>query len=278
MGYCKYCGKEAGFLQNQHPACAEKYEAGRTSILQLARSCAIKKCDLFEVSKKINAIARDAFISPAGLQSVLVDAWEQTVRETLANHLLSREEEDLLSNYKNFFGLDQDDLDKNGVHSVLVKAAVLREITEGKIPDRLAISGNLPSNFQKDETLVWLFREVKYYEPRLKFIHPPSYQGAGIDIAKGVYYPVGGFKGRSIGLIQNVRKDSGFLGISNKNLYFSGKSQSLRLEFSRIGTFSAYEDGIAIRLAAPNARTQIFKTGDGWFTYNLLMSLAKVAM
>ena len=279
MGACKFCGQDAGFLKNAHPACQEKHASGCAKIEKLATACATDQSDLFDAKKKIAAVAMGAFITPAILKSLLIHAWEQAVRLALCNSLVSQAQEDRLVNYKNFFGLEQEDLDDHGVFTALIKAGILRELSEGKLPNRIMEAGNLPSNFQKDETLVWLFKEVRYFEPlintRNSSGNPAGYPGPGIDLPKGVYYPAGSFTGRPVGFLLNLWIDIGFLGISNKNLYFSGKSQSFRLEFSRIGLFSAYDDGIAIRQAAPNANPQIFKTGDGWFTYNLLMSLAK---
>ena len=45
----------------------------------------------------------------------------------------------------------------------------------------------------------------------------------------------------------------------------------------RIVSFTPYTDGIGVQRDALTAKPQSFVTGDGWFTYNLVTNLAKLA-
>jgi hypothetical protein len=40
--------------------------------------------------------------------------------------------------------------------------------------------------------------------------------------------------------------------------------------------FNKFTDGIAVFRDASTAKPQIFVTGDGWFTYNLVTNLARL--
>lgn len=55
-------------------------------------------------------------------------------------------------------------MDKKRAYTRFIKGAVLREIMEGKVPQRFKLSTPLPLNFQKSESLVWAFSDVDYYE------------------------------------------------------------------------------------------------------------------
>jgi hypothetical protein len=94
---------------------------------------------------------------------------------------------------------------------------------------------------------------------------------------KGVYYHVGGFRGRSIQTHGFEQVDRGAFGVTSKNLYFAGPQKTLRIPYPKVISFDPYSDGIGIHRDASNARPQIFVTGDGWFTYNLVVNLAKLA-
>ena len=78
--------------------------------------------------------------------------------------LLSLDEENALAKYAAHFGLTQQDLDGNGVQASLVQAAVIREVTQGIVPQRQQLSGHVPFNLMKSEQLVWVIQDVDYLE------------------------------------------------------------------------------------------------------------------
>ena len=55
-----------------------------------------------------------------------------------------------------------------------------------------------------------------------------------------------------------------------------GSRKKFRVRYDRIVSFDPYEDGFGIMRDAQIAKTQVFRTGDGWFTYNLAASLAQM--
>ena len=48
------------------------------------------------------------------------------------------------------------------------------------------------------------------------------------------------------------------------------------MSYHRIVDFEPYTDGFGIMRDAQTANPQAFKTGDGWFAYNLAVSLAQM--
>ena len=95
---------------------------------------------------------------------ILIRAWEAAVKGALEDGLLSLHEENALAKYADHFGLGQHDLDRNGVQTSLVQAAVIRDLTRGAIPKRQRVSGNVPFNLMKSEQLVWLIQGVDYLD------------------------------------------------------------------------------------------------------------------
>ena len=86
------------------------------------------------------------------------------VEGTLEDGLLSLDEENALARYADYFSLTQQDLDRKGVQTSLVQAAVIRDVTQSIIPQRQQVSGHVPFNLMKSEQLVWVIQSVDYLE------------------------------------------------------------------------------------------------------------------
>jgi len=274
MGKCQFCGKDAGFLRSVHKECKQAHDEGTTRILEMASRAAVSQTDFSTLQEILRNIASASFINDQLLRDLLARAWDTAVSQALEDGVLSKAEEHALVAFNDHFSLPTDILDKNGAYTRVVKAAILRDILDGNIPQRVQIEGTLPFNFQKGEALVWLFQNVPYYEPRTRTTYSGGYSGVSLRIAKGVYYRVGGFRGNPVVTTQTVLVDRGTLGITNKHIYFAGETKSFRIRYDKIVSFTPYSDGIAIQRDASSAKPQILVTGDGWFTYNLITNLA----
>lgn len=276
MGYCQHCGKPAGFLKTKHSECAEKNRQGREAMIEEITSSIIKNEKYTVLSAKLDRIAANCYISDSGKIEALILGLNNVVSQFLEDGLLSEEEERRLENFKDHFDLSIAELNANGSWTKLVKAAILRDLFEGKIPQRIEILDRLPFNFQKGETIIWLFQRVKYYEEKTRKEYRGGHQGFSIRIVKGVYYRAGAFRGYPVETSRIVYVDTGLLGITNKHIYFSGSKKSFRVQYNKIVSFTPYDDGIGIHREAASAKPQIFVTGDGWFSYNLISNLGKM--
>ena len=77
---------------------------------------------------------------------------EAAAEGTLEDGLVSLDEENVLEKYASHFALTQQDLDGNGAQTSLVQAAVIRDVTQGIVPQRQTITGAVPFNLMKSET------------------------------------------------------------------------------------------------------------------------------
>ena len=48
------------------------------------------------------------------------------------------------------------------------------------------------------------------------------------------------------------------------------------MRYDRIVSFDPYDDGFGIMRDAQTAKPQAFRTGDGWFPYNLAVNLSQM--
>jgi len=277
MPKCDLCGQDAGFLRKRHKECQAKLDAGSAKIKDLAADAALKGAPPDSFAPQLRAVASESFISTDEIPTLLAAGYESAVATVLEDDVLTEQEEKSLEAFTEAMSLTQQQLDAGGAFTRVIKAAVIREVLEGKIPQRLNVSGTLPFNFQKGEMLIWVFQGVTYCEARTSVSYQGSFQGVSVRVAKGLYYRTGGFRGHPVPTTQTLPVDSGILGVTNKHLYFSGSKKSFRVAYKKIVTFDAYSDGVGIQRDASSAKPQIFLTGDGWFVYNLASNLAKLA-
>ena len=93
---------------------------------------------------------------------------------------------------------------------------------------------------------------------------------------KGVYYHASGFKGHAIDRTERVHVDTGLVAVTTKQIYFSGSRKAFRIPYAKIVSFELFTNGLVIMKDGVSAKPQIFVTHDGWFTYNLVMNLARL--
>lgn len=277
MGDCLYCAKPAGIFRKRHKECESKYLAGKTLFLEQVVSAAQALLPLEALEAKCEEIRAEYYLRENDVRPLLVQGWESAVNRAFEDGVLSEEEEGNLVSVQKQWSLNQDELDINGVFTKVVKGGVLRDLMEGEIPDRISVEGGLPFNFQKSEKLIWVFQDTNYYEEKIRREFVGGSQGVSIRVAKGLYYRVGAFKGRSVTHDETVHAGTGMLAVTNKHLYFGGGSgKSFRIRLNKIVSFEAYSDGIGIMRDAATAKPQSFSTGDGWFTYNLIQNAANL--
>ena len=200
---------------------------------------------------------------------IQIRASEASVEETLEDGLLTLDEENTLTKYTGYFSLDQQDLDRNGVQTSLVQAAVLRDVTQGIIPKRQRVNGAVPFNLMKSEQLVWVIQGVDYLETVVRRERRGSSQGLSIRVARGLYHRPSAFRSRPIEWEETVHADTGMLGLTTKHIYFAGSRKRFRVRYDRMVAFEPFSDGSGIMRDAQTARPQTFRTGDGWFAANL---------
>ena len=158
----------------------------------------------------------------------------------------------------------------------MIQAAVIRDIAEGVVPQRQNIQGRVPFNLMKSEQLVWVMDGVDYLEVVTRRERRGISHGLSIQVARGVYYRPGTFRSRSVEWEETVHQDTGLLGFTTTHIYFSGPRKKFRVRYDRIVDFEPFSDGFGLMRDAQTAKPQSFRTGDGWFAYNLAVNLAQL--
>jgi hypothetical protein len=275
MGNCRFCGEPVGILRSTHKECFNKFETAKVQILDIIVKSFHESHPFDSIDIQIKNISNTNFINQELMRQLIIKGWENFVEKSLDDGVLTKEEENWLSEYAEYFKLNQNDLNDNDYYTKFIQGSVLREILNGNIPERVNIEGQLPFNLKKGEKIVWVFQNVRYLEQKTAKQYAGGYAGVSIKIAKGVYYRTGGFKGRSIETPETVQVDSGILCLTQTHIYFSGGNKNFRIPYDKIVSFTPYSDGIGIQKDSVTSKPQAFITGDGWFIYNLLTNISK---
>lgn len=276
MGKCIYCGKPAGLFRRYHKECKEKHDTAVKEIGNHIVSFFENGGKSTELKEKVLKTASSGYVKGEELARVLYDFWKKAVEEAFEDGVLSEEEERRLKEILTTFSLDTPAVLKSKPYQFLEKGAFLRDLLNGKLPDNLPKSSTLPFNFQKSEKVLWVFDNVDYYEKVKKKHYSGGYSGFSVRIARGLYWRIGGFRGKPVVTEELEKVDNGVMVVTTKHIYFGGKERIFRIRLDKIIAFEPYENGIGIQRDAKSARPQYFVTDDGWFTYNLVRNAGNV--
>ena len=109
-------------------AMAQLDRASQERLMLDARLAALAVFDGGSHLESLTGTLRESNLSQDEQSMLLVQAWEAAVEGALEDGLFTLDEENALTRYINHFNLSQSQLDAHGVHTSLIKAAVLREI------------------------------------------------------------------------------------------------------------------------------------------------------
>lgn len=271
---CKFCGQPAGFLRRIHKECELAHSDALVSIPNEISQSITAKSDFLNLNNVITSLAKTAHVNQNELTELYSLGFDKAVEAFLDDGVISKDEEEKILEFKKYFNLNQSFLNKNGSFEKVAKGLILNDILQGKLPDnRLDIAGNSPFLLGKDETLIWIFQGVEFYEQRTKTTFEGKSQGVSIRIAKGVYYRTGQFKGNPVTNTQMDLIANGLAALTNKNIYFASSSKNFKTPYSKLISMTQYSDGIRVQKDGASAKPQILKGLDGWFTYNVISNL-----
>jgi hypothetical protein len=283
MATCPLCGKPAGLFRSVHEECQRKKQEaerkkhdGTAALLSLITRAPFSS-DVDLLPERIRQISSESLLGPEEVKAIKLEGWSAAVKTMIEDHIIQPEQESALSKLATgSLELTQEDVNGLPAFNDLVKSVVLRELLQRSIPAHYDGTG-IPINLQKGERIIWGFPNCVYLKDKTKTIHVGTSAGISVKVAKGLYFRTGNFQGQSIETSQRNYVDTGWLALTDKNLYFTGPAAALRLPYAKIVSFQRFPDGIGIVRDASSAKPEVFVTSDGWYTYNLITNLAEMA-
>lgn len=274
MGTCKYCGQSAGLFHSKHAECHQRHLNGIACIKSILASCFQLKDDFYLHQNEINRICRESHISSEVCHNVYCESFDSAIEQYLNDGIIDQTEERSVARFMQFTRLSQTALNANKSLEKVVQSKVLQELLNGQVPQpRITISGNFPFLLNKNENMIWLFRDVTLLMQKVRRETVGRTHGMSMRVCKGVYYRTGGFRGHPIETTYMQRIGTGSVCITDKNLYFHCPEKSLKIPFSKILSLDPYSNGLGIQKDGANEKPMFFENLNSWFCYNVISNL-----
>ena len=208
-------------------------------------------------------------------RELLLRAWEQAVARQLHDTGIDLDREAALLRYARHFELDDAELDHNGMLRQLIQSAAIAEAAAGPVPHRMDFpeAAAAPFRLNKSEQLVWLFDNAECRVGRLPSEPSPSITGVMTPGRTLPYYPPRRFAGRDVPPEGWETVGTGRLAVTSELLHFRGLGHNIRLSYDSVRRWEPHCDGIGVVPQRQPDRLVVFRTGDGWFLYNLTLNL-----
>jgi len=274
MGKCKFCQESAGFLRTAHKECKAANGAAEKKVVQVTTESITTFANVSNTLIELHQIKKDGYLTHEQFSARIAQGLSEAVESFLADHHLSLEEETTIDTFAEALPIQDEHFNALDLSERIVKAAILRDLSEGKVPDpKVTVNGNLPFLFQKSEKLLWIFQNIEYLERRTRTEYRGGSQGVSIRVTKGVYYRTGAFKGRKVEVEELKSMGVGIVALTTKHLYFGNASTSFKVPYRKIVSLNTYSDGLGIQKDGVRSKPQIFKGVDAWFASNIISNL-----
>ncbi len=273
MGKCIHCGRSAGWFRSRHAECEQEHRATVQDLPLFIANAIAEGREIGAVEPELQRMGEVGFLKPALREQLIQDGIELAVDRALDDDDLTEEEEDRISNWIHELANQHPDLKSSEGVVRMVRAAIVRNLREGKpVTGRMSSEG-LPFLFQKSEDLIWAFNHVDFYQNTTRTEYVGGSQGVSIRLTKGVYYRTGSFRGKPVKVDELKHQGTGMLAITTKHVYFWSPNKAFKVPFAKLISMETFEDGIRIQRDGTTTKPQIFKGIDGWFAANLISNL-----
>lgn len=271
MPNCSYCGKPAGLLSRHHAECRAQFDRAIGTIPLFFEKLLESDLPPERFRQLLTEVADRFHIEPQQLRTISVDGVRAMLRAAMRERLLTLDEEDRILAIAEAVGLSLPDMPD--IEEKLVQARVLRDLAEGRTPDRIEVVGPMPIDLEPGETIIWIVNGVQSYRqpresaparptPRTRQDMPDYFGPAAIGQQPA---PIDGLVSRG---------DSDLM-VTDRNLFVVLSERHLKIPLARVAAFHAYSNGFQIILNGKEGRDLTVTTPDPWFASNLIVSLIR---
>lgn len=274
MGECRFCHKDAGFLKKEHDECRRKFEDACNSIQLIIEQCFSTKTDFYTKLGEVNTALTRGMVSNEEKCNLYVTCLDNAVESYLRDNVIDDSEYKMITRFVQFSGMRQEDINANHSLDKVVQSQVLNEILNGRVPtQRFSVAGGLPFMLGRDESPVWVYRNITLHEQKTIRQTVGKHNGFNIRLARGIYYRTGGFKGTPVETTSMQKVGTGMVCLTTKNLYFSSPEKSLKIPYDKIISINTYSNGIDLQKDGAKEKPLFLEGVDAWFCYNVIANL-----
>ena len=118
-GTCLFCNHKAGILSREHGQCRRTYDAGFQEMITLAAD-AIRIHTFDEKTLRIALvdIAKRPYGNSTTVNQAIEEGWKQGVAHSMADRILTQQEETLLREFRDRFAMDSVGIDRKAAEQL----------------------------------------------------------------------------------------------------------------------------------------------------------------
>ena len=172
------------------------------------------------------------------------------------------------------------EVQKNRDYVRQVNESILAILNEDKLPDvDWSDLGALPFKFQKTEHLIYVFRNARYAEQRVKREIVGRSAGTSVRVARGVSIRMAGSRGTPVERDEVVDRGMGMMAVTNRHLYFNGQ-RSFRIRFDKIVSVGPVKNGVEVTRDRASGLAEYFFVGEFYanFANELLQAVPSLEL
>jgi len=275
MGLCIYCGEEVGFMRRRHDECQQRRDSAATEIPLLFVQAMDGPFDAAHVKALVEDMAHKGYLAGDEFRQVAVTGLTAALEKVLDDHVITSVENERIEALAGQFGVTAEDLAPDIQHR-FVKGNVLRDIDEGRVPNRVGVEGLPLPNLGRGESIVWAFNPVTLFVTRSRKKYVGAKRGVSVRLMKNVYYKIGASKGEPVSTDYLSQEGVGCLFITNRNVIFLAASKGIKLPLRKILSVQLYSDGIEMLRDGVNAKPTVLTVDDPPFAANLIARLSQL--
>jgi hypothetical protein len=273
MANCAYCGRPAGFFRRWHKRCHEAAEETCKRLTADVVTYVAHGDGPVPGPSAIVPVKAVAKVPVLRLRKAVLTGFEKAVESMLQDHVCSEEEEARLHDVTSTWQLERLELDAHGSHTKLVKAGIIRDLLNGRVPSRCQVQ-NSNLLLQKNESFIWVFQPVTFYQVKTRREYKGASGGLSIRVAKGVYFRTSRFRGHPVDTSSNEKMGDGDFIVTNKNLFFITPERTTKVSVRKLVSVNRLTDGIELECAGTRGKRYAIANLDSWFAFNVLSNLS----
>lgn len=236
-----------------------------------AVSAGLRSGDFSHLGERIHAVEEAYKFSPATTKRVVLGCWERFLDKVLEDQLLDRNEERTLTRLMDALALSEADFAP--YRNKIVKAAILREVLNGIVPQRFKLNGPLEVVLQKNETVIWMVRNVAAYEDKVRTRLVGGSTGMSVPIGQGIYLRSSGFSAEAEETVESTRIGIGDLIITDRNIFWAASPKTIKIPAKKLVSVTPHSRGVTLLKEGATAKPIDFILDDPWFICNLTRNL-----
>jgi hypothetical protein len=270
MPNCSYCGRPAGLFRRYHAECRAQFDRAMGTIPLFFEKLLESDLPADRFEQLLKQVAERFHIEPKKLRSLSVQGINAMVQASLSQRLTTPDEEDRILEIAEALGLSMAELPD--LEEKLTKIRVLRDLDNGRTPDRVDVVGPMPIDLESGETIIWIINGAMSYRPRKGPVQSKEPTPSKPQRDKPYLSPASlGPQPTPIGeLIERGESD---VMITDRRVFIISNNRHLEIPLSKVEAFHAYSDGFQIVRAGKEARPLTITVNDPWFAANLIVRL-----